>query len=299
MVDITNNWNADDTAIPPFHYDSICHFDHQNETQLQQAYAYRLAEKPFIAYNIPEVDEVVRKWNDLEYLHKKLGNKKYRTEVSADNHFMYWKKPRGNFLRSDKGKLWKQPTDVKDVRFADWIASAAENQNKSLSQRDHQYFRVSSDAGNNWLFDELTFFKPVKSLMLVDPREQKGIHCRFGMRSVIAEAHFDGSRNSVVGLFGLRRWILTHPDQCVNMHMLDRNHPSGRHSEVDWSKPDVDKFPNFAKIQGNEVILRPGDFLFVPTYWIHYIVSLNINIQRKSRSGVFHGYDKFIRACGF
>jgi ribosomal protein L16 Arg81 hydroxylase len=88
-----------------------------------------------------------------------------------------------------------------------------------------------------------------------------------------------------VGLFGLRRWILTHPDQCVNMHMLDRNHPSGRHSEVDWSKPDVDKFPNFAKIQGNEVILRPGDFLFVPTYWIHYIVSLNINIQCNSRSG--------------
>jgi len=77
-----------------------------------------------------------------------------------------------------------------------------------------------------------------------------------------------------VGLFGLRRWILTHPDQCINMHLLDRNHPS-----------DADKFPNFAKIQGNEVILRPGNFLFVPTYWIHYIVSLNINIQCNSRSG--------------
>jgi len=67
------------------------------------------------------------------------------------------------------------------------------------------------------------------------------------MRSVIAEAHFDGSRNAgalaaavaivcaqhhfyviyvtvfhwggaaVVMLGGLRRWILAHPDQCVNM----------------------------------------------------------------------------------
>ena len=73
--------------------------------------------------------------------------------------------------------------------------------------------------GNEWLFQELPFFKPARNMFLVDPRyasihslsllvsltpphavcclrEQKGIHCRFGMRSVIAEAHFDGSRNS-------------------------------------------------------------------------------------------------------
>ncbi|KAJ1432681.1 hypothetical protein B484DRAFT_447673 [Ochromonadaceae sp. CCMP2298] len=75
------------------------------------------------------------------------------------------------------------------------------------------------------------------------------INTRFGMRSVIAEAHFDGSRNSVVELAGMRRWILTHPNQ------------------VDWSKPDTIKFPNYAKVKGNEVILTPGDFLYIPTYW--------------------------------
>lgn len=299
MLDITNNWNPDNTDIPPQHYDSLCHFDYQNATQLQQAYNYRAAERPFVAYNMPDVDEVVRKWNDVDYLHKRLGGKKYRTEVSEDNHFMYWRQARGNFLRTKEGAGWKPPTDIVTTTFEDWVEFAVKNQNRSLAERDHQYFRVSSDQANPWLFDELPFFQPKKSLLLVEPREQKGIHCRFGMRSVIAEAHFDGTRNSVVELAGMRRWILTHPNQCKDMHMLLNSHPSGRHSAVDWSKPDINKFPNFAKVKGNEVILVPGDFLFVPTYWIHYIVSLNINIQCNSRSGKFNGYDQDIRDCGF
>ena len=85
----------------------------------------------------------------------------------------------------------------------------------------------------------------------------------------------------------------------VYRHMLPVGHPSGRHSEVDWSKPDLKQFPNFAKLMGNEVILRPGDFLYVPTFWIHYIVSLNVNFQCNTRSGVSHEYDALIRQCGF
>lgn len=119
------------------------------------------------------------------------------------------------------------------------------------------------------------------------------------MRSVIAEAHFDGSRNSVAMIGGLRRWILTHPDQCPHMYMYKNEHPSGRHSEVDWSNPDVDKFPNFRKVQSNEVILQPGDVLYVPTFWIHYIVSLNVNYQCNTRSGKSDEFDESIKKCGF
>uniref|UniRef100_A0A7S3GTU2 JmjC domain-containing protein n=1 Tax=Spumella elongata TaxID=89044 RepID=A0A7S3GTU2_9STRA len=299
MLDITNNWNPDSTDIPPMHYDTLCHFDYANETQRESAYLYRAAEVPFVAYNIPEVDAVVKKWSDVDYMHSLLGGKKYRTETSEDNHFMYWRQARNTFLRTAEGANWKPPTSIVSTTFEEWVEFAVKNQNKSIEDRDHQYFRVSSDLGSNWLYDELPFFQPKKSLLLVEPREQKGIHCRFGMRSVIAEAHFDGTRNSVVELAGMRRWILTHPNQCENMHMLKSDHPSGRHSAVDWSKVDLEKYPNFAKVKGNEVILLPGDFLFVPTFWIHYIVSLNLNIQCNSRSGKWPGYDKDIHKCGF
>ena len=106
-------------------------------------------------------------------------------------------------------------------------------------------------------------------------------------------------RYSVVMLGGLRRWILALPNQCENMHMLPKEHPSGRHSAVDWSKPDLIQYPNFGKVVGNEVILQPGDFLYVPTYWHHYIVSLNVNFQCNTRSGRTSGFDKYIAKCGF
>lgn len=298
IMDLITNWPTDNTEIPAQHYDSLCHFDFQNSSDLIKAYNYRKAEVPYVVYNIPEVDAVVNKWNDVDYLHRKLGNGAYRTETSKTNHFMYWHSS-GHFEGKEK---WKAPTGLIQVSFENWLETAVKGQNRSLEERTHQYFRVSADSekgSNGWLFNELPFFRPKKSLMMVEPDEQRGIHCRFGMRSVIAEAHFDGSRNAVVMLGGMRRWILTHPDQCVNMHMLPKEHPSGRHSDVDWSNPDIVKYPNFQKIRSNEVILQPGDYLYVPTYWIHYIISLNVNFQCNTRSGRHSSYDKFIAQCGF
>lgn len=62
---------------------------------------------------------------------------------------------------------------------------------------------------------------------------------------VIAEAHFDGSRNMVAMISGVRRWIMAHPNQCGSMYLLQNGHPSGRHSAVDWSKPDLETYPDF------------------------------------------------------
>lgn len=295
MTKIVENWNTDNTEIPSQHHDSLCHFDYQNPEDYKKILTYRDAEVPFVVYNMPQVNEIVKKWNNLDYLSNRVGpDTKYNAETSKDNHFMYWNgNGRGMF------RNWKPPTGSVSTTFSDWLHKAVIGQNVSLESREHQYFRVSSASDTSWLFEELPFFQPTPSIWIVKPNAQRGIHCRFGMRSVIAEAHFDGSRNAVVEIAGLRRWILTHPKECVNMHMLPKNHPSGRHSEVDWSKPDIEKFPNFAKILGNEVILKPGDYLYVPTYWIHYIVSLTINVQCNTRSGKENSKDQYIADCGF
>jgi len=295
MTRIVENWNTDNTEIPSQHHDSLCHFDYQNPEDYKKIFTYRDAEVPFVVYNMPQVNDIVKKWNNLDYLMKRVGpDTKYNAETSKDNHFMYWSGNGRGLFRN-----WKPPTGSVATTFSDWLHKAVIGQNVSLESREHQYFRVSSATDTSWLFEELPFFQPTPSIWIVKPSAQRGIHCRFGMRSVIAEAHFDGSRNAVVEIAGLRRWILTHPKECVNMHMLPKAHPSGRHSEVDWSKPDLDKFPNFAKIMGNEVILKPGDYLYVPTYWIHYIVSLTINVQCNTRSGKENNYDKYISECGF
>jgi len=298
-IDVINNWNPDDTDIPGKHYDTLCHFDFQNEAQKKLAFEYRDAEVPFVVYNVPEIDAVVKKWSDLDYLHKKLGSKNYRTEKSDSNHFMYWNAGKQN----NRYKDWKEPTKIIKSTFEDFIEVAIKGQNVTLEERKHEYFRVSSDAGNPWVTEELPFFAAEPSLFIKEPAEIRGIHCRFGMRSVTAETHFDGSRNFAVQLGGMRRWLLFHPKECENLYLLPPSHPSGRHTSIDLSAPtseNVAKFPKFSQLMTNEVIMQPGDALFIPTHWFHHIISLNLNYQCNCRSGNdYMPWFEELKKCGF
>ena len=43
--------------------------------------------------------------------------------------------------------------------------------------------------------------------------------------------------------------------------------------KVDFENPDLDKFPRFSEIEGLEVAMEPGEVLYIPNYWWHYIES--------------------------
>ncbi|OEU19903.1 hypothetical protein FRACYDRAFT_235968 [Fragilariopsis cylindrus CCMP1102] len=171
--------------------------------------------------------------------------------------------------------------------------------------------------------DQLLEEEEVPSLYLVDPDQQKGIHCRFGMPGMIAANHYDASRNTIAILGGTRRYILSRPEQCPNMGLFPMKHPSARHSKVDWTTAstdyyngknddndnddDVEEAENNAftssssglswkeykeslsllanNATSTEVILEAGDVLYLPSYWFHFIISLDVNMQCNTRSG--------------
>jgi len=300
---VIENWNPDDTRIPPMHFDSLCHFDY--ETEYHKAERYREAELPFILYNYPEVDSSTERWNDLDWLREKLGkDKKYAAETSINNHFMYYN--RG--VKKETPEDWIAPTGTTHVTLDEYLELTEKNDRKAMEDREYVYFRVSGSDGagrgkgmNEWLYDDLKLFSPGNrgNLVMIEMSRQKGIHCRLGMAGVIAEDHYDGSRNTIVQLRGLRRWIMSHPNQCGNMYLYPMGHPSARHSSVDWSNPDWQNFPKFEDLHVNEVILQPGDVVYLPTYWFHYIVSLTANAQCNSRSGLSAHYEEDLNECGF
>jgi Cupin-like domain len=198
------------------------------------------------------------------------------------------------------------------MTYKEWLAKAnattTTNNNNNKDDDEHWYFRLigcgymgadgSCDAGSSeYLFDELPFFQPVDNLYLAQPDSQKGIHCRFGMPGVIAENHFDGSRNSIAVLHGSRRYVLSRPNQCDKLTILPLGHPSARHSAVDYTNPDLETFPEFAEAMANEVILQAGQVLYLPTNWFHFIVSLELNMQCNTRSGISDHYP--LDSCGF
>ena len=174
---------------------------------------------------------------------------------------------------------------------------------------------------SKWIRDSLPLLNPKSKDFIVDARNYNGINCRFGMRGVIAAAHYDGKRNMIamirgslvtfinlfiyflfffIFLLGRKRYIILPPEECSNLYLLPRNHPSSRHSYLTWSNLSVvESHATLRDAKATEVSLMMGEVLYLPSYYFHYIISQDASIQCNSRSGNSEkGRDK-IKECGF
>lgn len=300
VLEVLSNWNPDNTTIPRMIYQGLCALDWKDPGQQTLAQKYREAELPFLLHNHPEIWQTAERWSHYDYLEKLLGDSKvYRNEHSKDNHMPYWK------LRGPVSKPagWTPPTENVELSFPEWYARAIELEDRSsITEAEHYYFRLNGayQRDNDFLYDELPLFVPDHpSFFMPDPAGQRGINCRFGSKGTIAETHYDYSRNFIMILKGRKRYVLAHPDQCLNLELHGLGHPSARHSRVDWSNPKEWRTGRFPLAQVNEVILQAGDALYLPTAWFHFIVSLNLNYQCNARSGITEHYADAIAACGF
>jgi ribosomal protein L16 Arg81 hydroxylase len=158
---------------------------------------------------------------------------------------------------------------------------------------------TENKAKNDWIYEDLPFFLPKKNFFMVQPEDYRGINCRLGSKGIIAETHYDFSRNFILILRGQKRYVLAHPNQCQNLELHPPGHPSARHSSVNWSDPSAWGQGNFPQAMVNEVIMQAGDILYLPTAWFHFIVSLNMNYQCNARSGITLDYEEDIQDCGF
>jgi hypothetical protein len=99
-----------------------------------------------------------------------------------------------------------------------------------------------------------------------------------GNRTRIA-AHYDLPYNLAVVAAGRRRFTLFPPEQIHNLYMgpLDPT-PAGQPvSLVDFERPDFERFPRFAQAwdAGEQVVMEPGDALYIPSMWFHHVEGLD------------------------
>lgn len=66
---------------------------------------------------------------------------------------------------------------------------------------------------------------------------------------------------------GRKRVVLFPPEQSKNIYQL----PFTVASYIDVNNPDYDKYPALRKVQGMETILNPGETIFMPSGFWHYI----------------------------
>uniref|UniRef100_A0A8C5TB14 JmjC domain-containing protein 5 n=1 Tax=Malurus cyaneus samueli TaxID=2593467 RepID=A0A8C5TB14_9PASS len=104
------------------------------------------------------------------------------------------------------------------------------------------------------------------------------INAWFGPGGTISPLHQDPQQNFLAQVFGRKYIRLCSPRDSENLYPHESQILHNT-SQVDVEDPDLVKFPNFTKAAFQSCILMPGQILFIPVKYWHYVRSLELSFS--------------------
>lgn len=165
------------------------------------------------------------------------------------------------------------------------------------------------------LFDQIPRLRrdiDIPDYCMIEPREQKGyippddvlLNAWFGPRGTVSPMHTDPYHNLLAQVVGHKYVRLYAPSESAKLYAFgaggssedagqevkqeqeqkeeqehDQETMLGNTSQVDVEHPDLLRHPLFAQAEYVETILGPGDVLYIPLEWWHYIRSLSTSFS--------------------
>lgn len=109
----------------------------------------------------------------------------------------------------------------------------------------------------------------------LDARQRlKGSSLWFGPAGTITPLHHDTMNILFTQVVGRKQLVLIPPTQT---HLVYNE--LNVFSEVDVERPDLERFPRFARATPLTVVVEPGEALFIPVGWWHHVRALDVSIS--------------------
>jgi hypothetical protein len=164
-----------------------------------------------------------------------------------------------------------QPKDATQMRLAEYIKGVTTQDWKSFPYyiRDNWALVLSHpELAADYQFPKYFYdwFSMLPSFMrLPYPR------IFIGPKGAVTPLHVDIWRTHawLSQLVGRKRWILFAPDQQPLLY----------NCKVEVERPDFDRFPMYRDVRPVECTIGPGETVFVPSGWAHWVVSLDATIS--------------------
>lgn len=133
---------------------------------------------------------------------------------------------------------------------------------------------------------------------LVDGLSKQFIFMFFGCKGSVTQMHFDIDMSHVfhTAIFGRKTITLFPYEQGKNLH----RYPFTCRSYVDVHQPDFQQYPGLKALQGYQVVLEPGETLYIPSgYWHHFVYeeascAISLRCPSQTWQGKLHGTYNFI-----
>jgi hypothetical protein len=101
----------------------------------------------------------------------------------------------------------------------------------------------------------------------------------FGSAGTSSPLHFDGGDNLHCQVFGCKRWVFFSPEDTSKLYPVPEGSKLPHLSLVDLEHIDYGLYPSLEAATPIEVELEPGDMVFVPAFWWHFVKSRSVSIS--------------------
>ncbi|KAI8587586.1 hypothetical protein BDZ88DRAFT_425010 [Geranomyces variabilis] len=105
------------------------------------------------------------------------------------------------------------------------------------------------------------------------------VNAWFGPRGTVSPLHHDPHNNMFAQIVGSKYIRLYAPEHSAAVYPNEEGSMMSNTSRVDVESPDLLTFPDFAAAPYFECVVEPGDLLFIPKGWWHYVRSLSLSFS--------------------
>uniref|UniRef100_A0A5S6QZL0 JmjC domain-containing protein 5 n=1 Tax=Trichuris muris TaxID=70415 RepID=A0A5S6QZL0_TRIMR len=118
---------------------------------------------------------------------------------------------------------------------------------------------------------------PEYCCLACDP-DNVDINAWFGPKNTVSPLHTDPSDNLFAQVMGTKYICLCPPEDSDAVYPIAGGLMRNT-SQVDMADPDLEAFPNVRNARVYETVARPGDLLFIPRGWWHYLKSVSTSFS--------------------
>ena len=147
---------------------------------------------------------------------------------------------------------------------------------RNPSEGEFLYFTGDIDQLGPWALGDI---QPLSELLSLNPK-RSSVNVWMGQPHVIAHCHYDGYHNLYAQLYGTKKFTLFQPTNWPGLYPYPFLHPSHAQAQVNLSDAkDIENFPLADRVRAIEIVLKPGDLLYMPPLWFHLVESMELSIS--------------------
>lgn len=203
----------------------------------------------------------------VDYLRDKCGHAAVRVFIST-----------GDDYSVDIDSTSQTRKQIQDMTMSEFVGRISDEPGYApLLERGERYYLYAFPAQ---LFDGVLAELPEPRFLRNERHGPVRSNFWISPPGFITLAHSDPFHDNLLAQFrGVKRLLLWDPTQAPLLYLNQFGAANHGRSQPNLMKPDFDRYPRLRESHALEVCLHPGDVLYLPEAWVHYVYTDSLSIS--------------------